>query len=208
MSPLSLLLCWSLVAATRATSHAPRNHCAAAVADAVHSARHLCGSTPLAEALRQVGLPGVGNKDAEEATLLPLLQEHGFWTTLDLRLLETDGPEMVELMGELRISGISIGDRSKVRLLLGNRRHHGRDGSLTAPTTVTAAPTETDAAARCPLRSRQLQDVSSGSGGGISADTIAIVLSLLVGAVGYLLQVGVICTPGVALSLCVCLLLF
>eukprot|EP01052_Picozoa_sp_SAG31_P050591 SAG31_NODE_11613_length_1013_cov_1.356674_2_plen_80_part_01 len=49
---------------------------------------------------------------------------------------------------------------------------------------------------------RQLQD-TGGGGSGMSADTIAIVLSVLIGAAGYLVQVGVICTPGVALSLCV-----
>ena len=72
---------------------------------------------------------------------------------------------------------ISIGDRSKVRLLLGdgselrrsNSAHQQCGGSDRADAGFT----------------RQLQD---GAGQGMSADTIAIVASVLVGAAGYLVQ--------------------
>eukprot|EP01052_Picozoa_sp_SAG31_P074041 SAG31_NODE_33116_length_347_cov_1.451613_1_plen_73_part_01 len=58
--------------------------------------------------------------------MLQQLHDHGFQTALDLRLLRAGGAEAAELMDELRGGGISIGDRAKVRLLLGNE-HRGGD---------------------------------------------------------------------------------
>ena len=80
-------------------------------------------------------------------------------------------------MEQLRAGRTSIGDRSKVRLLLGlhglalrsGSTHQQCDGSDRAGATFT----------------RQLQD---GADRGMSVDTIAIVASVLVGAAGYLVQ--------------------
>eukprot|EP01052_Picozoa_sp_SAG31_P009624 SAG31_NODE_510_length_14725_cov_2.829482_4_plen_161_part_00 len=69
-------------------------------------------SGTLGDLLREVGTVG----DADATSLL--LQGHGFRTAADLRLLDARSEEGVELMEKLRVSGISIGDRSKVRLLL------------------------------------------------------------------------------------------
>eukprot|EP01052_Picozoa_sp_SAG31_P082840 SAG31_NODE_42936_length_269_cov_0.900000_1_plen_62_part_10 len=47
-----------------------------------------------------------------------------------MQLLDVLSPEATELMEQLRAGGISIGDRSKVRLLLGDRS--SRYGNLGA----------------------------------------------------------------------------
>eukprot|EP01052_Picozoa_sp_SAG31_P013553 SAG31_NODE_817_length_11849_cov_6.737362_5_plen_133_part_00 len=82
-------------------------------------------------------------------------------------------------MDQLRLGGISIGDRSKVRLLLGDGcsqrsitsdGSHGRSGATNQAHFVA---------------NRRLQQEGDG---GISGDTIAIVASVLVGAAGFLVQ--------------------
>ena len=68
--------------------------------------------------------------DPEAAdNIAQLLAGLGFRTALDLRLLG-GGPEAEELMGELQADGrLNIGDRAKVRLLIGNRAHLRRLGA-------------------------------------------------------------------------------
>ena len=83
------------------------------------AAQQICGSTPTGEALLSTRLePEAADNVAQ------LLAGLGFRTALDLRLLG-GGPEAEELMGELQADGgrLSIGDRAKVRLLIGNRAH-------------------------------------------------------------------------------------
>ena len=139
----------------------------------MRSANKLCGGAPVAASLQSVGIGG----DRTGATA-ELLAKHGFQTALDLRLLRAGGAEEAELMGQLRAGRISIGDRSKVRLLLGldgsellrsGSAHQQCGGSDRADAGFT----------------RQLQD---GADQGMSVDTIAIVASVLVGAAGYLVQ--------------------
>eukprot|EP01052_Picozoa_sp_SAG31_P003003 SAG31_NODE_110_length_24476_cov_9.909654_20_plen_304_part_00 len=110
----------------------------------------------------------------------------GFETALDLQLL-AGGPEAVELMDELRTGGeLSIADRAKIRLLVGDREHLAR--VLTAPTSHMQEESEDGRIQYeqgVPRPHRQLQDQSNDS---LSADTIAIVFSVFVGVCGYLLQ--------------------
>eukprot|EP01052_Picozoa_sp_SAG31_P030654 SAG31_NODE_3164_length_4602_cov_7.602043_1_plen_255_part_00 len=150
---------------------APDHQCPTA-AHVVRSANKLCGGAPVAASLQSVGIGG----DRTGATA-ELLAKHGFQTALDLRLLRAGGADEAELMGQLRAGRISIGDRSKVRLLLGvdgselcsGSTHQQCGGSDRADAGFT----------------RQLQD---GADQGMSVDTIAIVASVLVGAAGYLVQ--------------------
>ena len=108
-----------------------------------------------------------------------LLAKHGFQTALDLRLLRAGGADEAELMGQLRAGRISIGDRSKVRLLLGvDGSELLRSGSAHQQCGGNADRADTGF-------TRQLQD---GAGQRMSVDTIAIVASVLVGAAGYLVQ--------------------
>eukprot|EP01052_Picozoa_sp_SAG31_P022456 SAG31_NODE_1786_length_7271_cov_6.872492_14_plen_250_part_00 len=170
-SPLLLL-----AAAQSLPPTAPPDHqCPTAAAHVVRSANKLCGGGALsvAASLQSVGIGG----DRTGATA-ELLAKHGFQTALDLRLLRAGGTEEAELMGQLRAGRISIGDRSKVRLLL------GVDGS--------ELPHGGSAHQQCGGSDRagagfmrQLQD---GADRGMSVDTIAIVASVLVGAAGYLVQ--------------------
>eukprot|EP01052_Picozoa_sp_SAG31_P032671 SAG31_NODE_3604_length_4078_cov_1.491832_6_plen_116_part_01 len=103
-----------LAAAAAQSLPAAPDQCPTA-AHVVRSAKGLCGSAPVAASLQSVG---IGDRTGAGATA-ELLAKHGFQTALDLRLLRTGAPEEVELMGQLRVGRISIGDRSKVRLLLG-----------------------------------------------------------------------------------------
>eukprot|EP01052_Picozoa_sp_SAG31_P040162 SAG31_NODE_5751_length_2345_cov_1.588157_1_plen_143_part_00 len=73
---------------------------------------------PVAEALRAVGLLDSGSAGPTVADLARILEAHGMPTALDLNLLEVDGAETKELMRLLRRAGVSIGARSKVRLLI------------------------------------------------------------------------------------------
>eukprot|EP01052_Picozoa_sp_SAG31_P034340 SAG31_NODE_4001_length_3676_cov_16.072127_3_plen_321_part_00 len=125
----------------------------------------------------------------------------GFETALDLRLL-AGGPEAAELMGELRTSGaLSIADRAKIRLLVGDREHLARV-VLTASLSQVEEPAggraqggqavpqthrllQEQGTASTLSAGRQLQDARDNS---LSFDTIAIVFSVFIGVCGYLLQ--------------------
>ena len=86
-------------------------------------AQQICGGTPIAEALLAVRLRP--RAAADEAARL--LAELGFSTAMDRPLLLADGgPEVQELMDELKNSGVRLRDRGKVRLLVGDRAHLGR----------------------------------------------------------------------------------
>eukprot|EP01052_Picozoa_sp_SAG31_P050362 SAG31_NODE_11457_length_1028_cov_0.886975_1_plen_187_part_00 len=115
---LALALAAALAHAHTAVAHCP------AVADVVGGARRLCSGSPAAESLRSVGvLPKEGNGTLPVAARV--LEEHGFLAAIDLRLLQPGQEEAAELMAELRIRGVSIADRSKVRLLIGERDADG-----------------------------------------------------------------------------------
>eukprot|EP01052_Picozoa_sp_SAG31_P032265 SAG31_NODE_3520_length_4165_cov_1.856370_1_plen_268_part_00 len=148
-------------------------------ADITRGAEQLCSiSSSLAHSISAVGI-----KDGAAASLLLLLlQKHGFRTALDLRVLDTNGQESGELMEQLRVGGVSIGDRSKVRLLLSDQGR-GQDRCIEIDAATKMAPTISEPGT---LRQRrQLHD------SGMSSDTIAIVLSVLIGAAGYLVQVSI-----------------
>ena len=156
------------------------------------AAQQICGSTPTGEALLSTRLePEAADNVAQ------LLAGLGFRTALDLRLLG-GGPEAEELMGELQADGgrLSIGDRAKVRLLIGNHVHLRRLG---------AAPPQGHGKMRWRIdvavpgqkgneeaRRRVLQGKTN-SDDGMSMDTIAIVFTVLVGAAGCLVQVRCAC---------------
>eukprot|EP01052_Picozoa_sp_SAG31_P023084 SAG31_NODE_1874_length_7020_cov_57.579541_7_plen_186_part_00 len=165
------------------TAHAeqPAARClTTAPTDVVRSARQICSGAPVAKSLRSVGLVDQPESDGAATNLRLLLETHGLRTALDLRLLDPEGQESAELMAQLRLGGVSIGDRSKLRLLLGE---FADDSEYSNP------PAGPGYSIR---RSRQLQATSTssdGGGGDVSADTIAIVLSVLVGGAGYLVQV-------------------
>ena len=144
---------------------------AAAVAEA---AQQVCGGAPIEEALRSVHL----QQAAEDVGRM--LAELGFQTALDLQLL-TGGPEVAELLGELKAGGLRIGDRAKVRLLVGDNVHHGRLASGAGPALATSKNDQhqqQEGGDKSSAR-RQLQDEA-----GMSMDTIAIMLTVLVGAAG------------------------
>eukprot|EP01052_Picozoa_sp_SAG31_P001866 SAG31_NODE_63_length_28659_cov_23.074685_1_plen_239_part_00 len=185
----SALFYWPLAAAARGDR--PVHQCSgpAVAADIVHGARQLCAGSLVVDSLRSVGV--------RDDAVGPLLQLHGFRTALDLRLLATDGGEAAELMMQLQRSGISIGDRSKVRLLLGEFDDHSRakparqahlesdrDGPQRAPTTEESGDPAVGRARNSSRR--QLQDTEKDMDSHV--DTIAIVLTVLVGAIGYFVQ--------------------
>ena len=91
-------------------------------------------------------------------------------------------------MVELNASGLSIGDRAKVRVLLGDR---ARLGSLFPPASTAPgrlygkSKPSADAIVNDLQDGRRLQDTGSS---GTPYATIAIVLSVLIDAVGYMVQ--------------------
>eukprot|EP01051_Picozoa_sp_SAG22_P001845 SAG22_NODE_76_length_22248_cov_14.352070_11_plen_347_part_00 len=120
----------------------------------------------------------------------------GFATALDLRLLAGD-PEAAELMTELRTGGkLSIADRAKIRLLVGDAAHLARVSvvssshpSGTSSATAAGQKHDDQEGERAALRhSRQLQEDGGSGRGALSADTLAVVFSVSVGVCGYLFQ--------------------
>ena len=115
---------------------------------------------------------------------------------LDLRLLVDEEAE--ELLGtELKPDGVSIGVRSKVRLLMsatdGASRQERLPGDQGDPT---------QSATRTAWGQRPQRRLQGDEGdGGVSFDTIAIVLSVLVGAAGYVVQVSCNCCRCILRSL-------
>ena len=155
----------------------PRNTAAAAAEQIAHAAQQLRGDATIAAALQTVD---VRRDDAEQA-----LVTLGFETALDLRLL-AGGPEAAELMTALRTGGkLSIADRAKIRLLVGDLEHLARIS--TSNPSSTEMDDDQDRAEAGPWHRRQLQDQGTDRST-LSADTIAIVFSVCVGVCGYLLQ--------------------
>ena len=154
---------------------------AAAIA---HRAKQLC-SAPIDRSLQSVF--DLGPDAARVAG--QALRDHGFRSSLDLALLDGRGSEAEELLAELkRTSGLNIGDRARVRLLMGDRADLRRLSEGSPAEVESAAPRQLGQ--DLDVSRRLLQEhAKAGSGDGMSADTIAIVLSVLVGAAGYLVQV-------------------
>eukprot|EP01052_Picozoa_sp_SAG31_P030054 SAG31_NODE_3049_length_4745_cov_3.873870_5_plen_260_part_00 len=156
----------------------PRPSLAAEVA---HRAWHVDGKASVTQAMLSAGL----QLEAANAISADHLSSMGFVTALDLQLL-AGGPESAVLMSELTNRGVSIADRAKIRLLVRDLDQLGR---LTPHRIMT--PDAPILSQEWTTTRRGLQ-VGAGteSGGGVSMDTLAIALSVLVGAAGYVVQVG------------------
>eukprot|EP01052_Picozoa_sp_SAG31_P012309 SAG31_NODE_718_length_12607_cov_21.723937_1_plen_486_part_00 len=144
--------------------------------DFVGEAEEVCGGMTVADALLSARLM-LQPSAAEQVG--SLLGAAGFHTALDLQLVGVSGVkrEAEELMDFLTQHRVSIADRSKVRLLMDGK---GRPYMSIGGT----RPQEIFQTSR--LSRRQLQN--SNGGDSLSMDTLAIVLSVLVGAFGYLIQ--------------------
>eukprot|EP01052_Picozoa_sp_SAG31_P013756 SAG31_NODE_836_length_11643_cov_3.389813_6_plen_226_part_00 len=176
-----------------AVDHAEQTtaHCPTSAAIVRRQVEQLCGGLSVADALRVVEAVEI-----DAARLL--LDEHGLQRVMDLRLLAAVSDEGIELMEQLRIGGISIGDRSKVRLLLDGGATESaaaqivRKAEVPSVSRTKTAPdgkagrVESEDEPFVHRRPRQLQGASES--GGLSTDTLAIVLSVLLGAVGYVVQ--------------------
>ena len=89
-------------------------------------------------------------------------------------------------MTALRTGGkLSIADRAKIRLLIGDSDHLARVSTSSPSSSAMDRDQDRDEAA--PRHHRQLQDQDTDRST-LSADTIAIVFSVCVGVCGYLLQ--------------------
>ena len=163
------------------------NPCTTTAHSVAHTAQNICGGAPVKEALLAVRLRPAA---ADEAARL--LAAMGFAAAVELEMLAADTPEMDELMHELKSAGLSVGDRSKVRLLVGDRRRFGQLAAHApgdAGEMMHAARDHhfgDDANPVFPPSQRRLQ--TSGATG-MSMDTIAIVFTVLIGATGYAVQV-------------------
>ena len=162
--------------------------------------QQLDGSTPVAEALLSTRLQPAAAKSAED-----MLLRHGLETAFDLRLLGFSQGLQDELASELKQSGLPIGDRAKIQLLIGSgsgasARHFTGFGPSSSESGGPRTPEESsdhrlhvhvDHPHRSDPESRPLLAGArrlQADGPGLSIDTLAIVLSVLVGAAGYVLQ--------------------
>eukprot|EP01052_Picozoa_sp_SAG31_P001932 SAG31_NODE_65_length_28565_cov_8.402914_13_plen_248_part_00 len=172
-------------------------------AEIARAAYQLCSGLPIEAALQSARLLPESARAVGQ-----LLAGLGFSHALDLQLLG-GGEEAAELMEQLAEQEVSIADRSKIRLLVGDRDHFARLQPMTTAsaaasaakrlllTTVHADDPSGDArpsssqgaeeveSVRFSRSRRRLQDAANAQQDSqISPDTIAIVLSVLIGAAG------------------------
>eukprot|EP01052_Picozoa_sp_SAG31_P002060 SAG31_NODE_69_length_28130_cov_15.318219_13_plen_521_part_00 len=170
-------------------SNGPHSDCAwRAASDVVRhrSAANTCGALSVEEALLAVTMPVNAARNAS-AVLAAL----GFDTAADLELLG-GGEAAAEVLAELKAHRLNPADRAKVRLLVGDRDLLKRLSSrplaaadyASFPSATTSSWSSREAA---PMDRRKLQSDGSDDSG-MSLDTLAIVVSVLVGAAGYILQ--------------------
>eukprot|EP01052_Picozoa_sp_SAG31_P014246 SAG31_NODE_877_length_11303_cov_18.744556_6_plen_237_part_00 len=161
-------------------AHSLRAQCAATtVQEVIWEAQQLHGDAAIDDALRMVR---VEEKSAGPRTAQKSLAALGFHRLLDLQLL-AGNPEAHELMEELRSrhNELSIADRAKIRLLI------GREARLVGTTDTGGSACDVHLEERVGstrVHRRHLQAQADG----LSPDTVAVVLSVLLGVGGYLIQ--------------------
>ena len=169
------------------SSGAESNPCTTTAETVARTAQRICGGALIEEALLAVRLrPEAADETAR------LLAAMGFAATVELEMLPAGTPEMDEVMDELKSAGLSVGDRSKVRLLVGDRGLQARGRSATphaleggsAAAVAAAADGRDGFADSLPQTQSRRRLQENDGGGGLSMDTVAIVLTVLVGAAG------------------------
>lgn len=118
MVEMVLFICCPATAAAATAARTAESgiaECAPTAAAVAQTAQRVCGGAPVEEALRAVGL----QRGAATDGAVRLLTGVGLRTALDLRLVARGGAEADEVMGELKAGGVSLGDRAKIRLLVG-----------------------------------------------------------------------------------------
>jgi hypothetical protein len=169
------------------------NRCDMTAAAVIENTQRICGGTLIDEALRT----SVHLEPQKADAMASVLSNLGFWTALDLQLLASQ-PEVEELMLALKKHDLPIGDRAKVRLLISDRAHLDSLFSARsfAKTRGDVPSTQKGSAIDENKEPTRVLQEKSGTSSGISMDTIAIVLSVLVGAAGYFVQGGSTELPG------------
>eukprot|EP01052_Picozoa_sp_SAG31_P039184 SAG31_NODE_5382_length_2572_cov_64.320259_2_plen_526_part_00 len=205
--PRALALLATLVLAIRPTSaarHPPLAPSARSAGGAAHVARtaaDLSSALLVEEALHAVTMPASAARRAGKA-----LSKVGFVTALDLELLG-GGQAAAEVLAELKAAGLGPADRAKVRLLVGDREHlrrlladgptplassdlgsHSRAANRNAGHSNHSNDPEDQTRASRQISDRGRRKLQHTSTSEMSVDTIAIVVSVLVGAAGYALQ--------------------
>ena len=179
-SPLLLLFAVHAATEFRATAASPATSAPCnRASDIARAAQQLCGDVAIGEALRLVRL-----QPETVRTLQPVFTSLGFRTVLDLQLL-AGGPDATALMQFIAESDLAnIGELAKIRLLVGDQEHLSRIASVekTEHEDEHQPPNRRPSSGHSQER-RWLQEQADD---GMSMDTVAIVLSLLVGAAGYI----------------------
>ena len=171
-SPLLLLFAVQATEFRATTASLATSAACDRAADIARAAQQLCGDVAIEEALHLVQL-----QPDTVRTLQPVLTSLGLRTVLDLQLL-AGGPDATALMQFISESDIAnIGELAKIRLLVGDQEHLSRITFVESVETGDWRPSSGSGQER-----RWLQEDGDD---GMSIDTIAIVLSVLVGAAGY-----------------------
>eukprot|EP01052_Picozoa_sp_SAG31_P022840 SAG31_NODE_1840_length_7122_cov_2.822156_3_plen_183_part_00 len=171
-----LLMATLIALAAVGLAHAvepPVRHCPTA-ADVMHGASQLCSGSSIAESLSSVGVLSDAKMGTTEVPMAAqVLQDHGFRSALDLRLLQPGTAEAAELMEKLRLGGVTIADRSKVRLFIeepgGGRAASGVAAGASQRSVGRWLGAVGKAGARQP---RQLQGSGNSGSGNLSMDTV------------------------------------
>eukprot|EP01052_Picozoa_sp_SAG31_P024346 SAG31_NODE_2064_length_6532_cov_3.118918_5_plen_491_part_00 len=199
MAALAIIVALSAAAPASAAVWANDSHCSSVPTRVTEAAAQVCSAQPIHAALRIVQVPAKAVVEAEQ-----LMAALGFETMLDLQLLAQAPAEAEELMSELSVGGLALAHRAKVRLLF---RSHGCSPATSRPTDLYACDDrqqldgQRHTESHGPSPSQFLATATSAGnnddssarrreqgGDGMTADTIAIVASILVGAAGYLVQ--------------------
>ena len=181
--------CWPLALVPPATA-ATAPSCAAATVSVAAAATQRKAQSVRGDALVEEALQSVGVRQDSAARAGQELAELGLETALDLWLL--GDTEAGEVLAEARMRGLlSIGERAKLRLAMGepalSARLHGNEAWASAASCSGGAGSFPCAPESDSARRRVQSEAAAGSDS-LSMDTIAIVLSVLVGAAGYVVQ--------------------
>ena len=151
---------------------------------AISACLHASAATMAAPQLElQPALGAAGLEDA--AGVARELKSLGLSQLQDVRLL--DAEEAREMMGALRGSAVSLGDRSRLRRVLAGPADSQRvvSGASDGLSVLVGRFSRSSGGRRA------AQDGSEGpSGGGVSGDSLAIAATVLVALVGYAVRPG------------------
>eukprot|EP01052_Picozoa_sp_SAG31_P028054 SAG31_NODE_2674_length_5267_cov_13.467492_6_plen_238_part_00 len=149
------------------------------------AAQRICPGRPIAAVLDALRLPADAARGARD-----LMAPLGLETAQDLQFLQGSERDVEELMHELSAGGLALGHRAKVRLLLksSDPRHFPGGRPSVSPSVSPSGSPSAHRALLSRRNARRNAHESTRDPDTLSSDTIAMLLSVTVGVLGYLVQ--------------------